>query len=94
MQVGNHQYSIHVVKYMPRKGTMGVTYYDKKHIAVATKCGVTQRKYSAAEFNDTFWHELTHAVLFEMGSPLHTDERFVTAFSSRLSHAINTAEFK
>lgn len=40
-----------------------------------------------------FWHELTHAILHDMGDPLWQDEGFVRAFSKRLDQAIKTARF-
>jgi len=42
---------------------------------------------------DTFWHELTHAILKDMGSKLEANEDFVCAFSSRLNKAILSARF-
>lgn len=93
MQVGDHKYGIHTRTYMPRKGAMGVTYYGNKCISVATHSNKSRTQFAPPDFNETFWHELTHAVLFEMGSPLYKDEKFVTNFSHILSKAINTAEF-
>lgn len=46
-----------------------------------------------SQMNETFWHELTHAVLYEMGNPLWSDEKFVTEFSKNLSEAIDSARF-
>lgn len=46
-----------------------------------------------AAVRTTFWHELTHAVLFEMGDKLATNEAFVTEFARLLSGAIETARF-
>lgn len=43
---------------------------------------------------ETFWHEVTHAILHDMDHPLWKDEKFVTAFSKRLSKAIDSARFK
>jgi hypothetical protein len=40
-----------------------------------------------------FWHEITHAILHDMGHPLWADEKFVSAFSKRLNQAIQTARF-
>jgi predicted SprT family Zn-dependent metalloprotease len=94
MQVGEHKYGIHTVKYMPRKGAMGVTYYGNKCISVATHSNKSRTQFAPPDFNETFWHELTHAVLFEMGSTLYKDEVFVTRFAEHLSRAIDTAEFK
>lgn len=49
--------------------------------------------YNADERANTFWHELTHAILYDMNSKLTHDEKFVTDFSNRLHQAISTAEF-
>ena len=43
---------------------------------------------------ETFWHEITHAILYDMGDPRWSDEKFVTAFSKRLNQVIQTARFK
>ena len=50
-------------------------------------------KYTADERSNTFWHELTHAILYDMGSELTRNEKFVTAFADRLDQAIKTAKF-
>jgi hypothetical protein len=42
--------------------------------------------------SETFWHEVTHAILYDMGDPRWNDEKFVTAFSKRLNQVINTAK--
>jgi len=49
--------------------------------------------YEADERANTFWHELTHAILYDMNSKLTHDEQFVTDFANRLHQAISTAEF-
>ena len=41
---------------------------------------------------ETFWHELTHAILFEMGNKLHRSEPFVAEFSKLLHQAIKSAK--
>ncbi len=51
-------------------------------------------KYSASERSNTFWHELTHAILHDMGHKLNYDEKFVNAFADRLDQAIKTARFQ
>jgi hypothetical protein len=50
-------------------------------------------KYSADERSNTFWHELTHAILYDMDCKLTHNEKFVTAFANRLDQAIKTAKF-
>jgi hypothetical protein len=49
--------------------------------------------YEAGERANTFWHELTHAILHDMDCRLTHDEKFVTAFADRLDQAIKTARF-
>jgi hypothetical protein len=49
--------------------------------------------YEADERSNTFWHELTHAILYDMDNKLTHDEKFVTAFADRLDQAIKTARF-
>lgn len=46
-----------------------------------------------AEERESFWHEVTHAVLHEMDSDLYENEKFVTKFSHLLSKAIDSARF-
>ena len=48
---------------------------------------------SASRINETFWHELTHAILHAMGNPIKPEERFVREFAKLLSQAIDTARF-
>jgi hypothetical protein len=50
-------------------------------------------KYTADERSNTFWHELTHAILHDMDCKLTYNEKFVTAFADRLDQAIKTAKF-
>jgi hypothetical protein len=65
---------------------MGRVNFNLGRIQVSTK-------YPAAEIRNTFWHEMTHAILDDMGHDLTHNERFVTAFANRLSDAIDSAKF-
>lgn len=50
---------------------------------------------SESKKKQTFWHELTHAILFQMSKfDLNDDESFVNTFSSFLSEAINSMEWQ
>jgi predicted SprT family Zn-dependent metalloprotease len=93
MQIGGHKYTIAHTKYMQGSGEMGRTYYNIKRVLLASHSNRTRKAFPAEALNETFWHELTHAILYEMGSPLHTDEKFVTSFSYYLSRAVDTARF-
>jgi len=65
--------------------------YGAKTISVAHY--LDNIKLSKHERSDTFWHELTHAILHDMDSRLVNDESFVTRFAYRLNNAINSAKF-
>lgn len=93
IKVGDRWYSVEIVETMQRRAEMGCVYYGAGEITVATKSNTTNKPYSKNEISDTFWHELTHAILYDMGSTLYKNEEFVTRFANRLSRAINTARF-
>lgn len=93
IKVGRQWYAIDRIKHMPIKGTMGRINYGTHTITLASHSGVTNVRYKAESVYDTFWHELTHAILKDMNSPLEKNERFVNAFSNRLTRAILSARF-
>ena len=52
---------------------------------------ISGNKVSESQKKQTFWHELTHAILFQISKfDLNDDESFVNTFSSFLSEAINS----
>jgi hypothetical protein len=93
LKVGDRWYSVEIVETMQRRAQMGCVYYGTGEIEVAIKSNTTNKPYTKAEVSDTFWHELTHAILYDMGSSLYKNEKFVTRFANRLAKAINTARF-
>jgi len=51
-------------------------------------------KQAATRQHNTLWHEITHAILYDMGeSKLNHNEKFVSGFADRLEQAIRTAKF-
>ncbi len=63
-------------------------------IRIAKRCSQCG-PFSEAEQEESFWHELTHAILHDMDEKkLNADEQFVIKFSRRLSEAIRSAKFK
>lgn len=93
IKVGKKKYSVHQVKHMDKRGIMGAVNYDAGCIFVATHSNVRGTRFKKEEVADTFWHELTHAILKDMGSKLESDEKFVSGFSDRLTKAILSARF-
>ena len=94
MRIGKKMYSVEIVESMICKGTMGRVNYSDKLIEVGSNCNITGHAYAACEVRDSFWHEVTHAILEDMGRhTLNRDETFVTEFANRLSKAIDSAKF-
>jgi hypothetical protein len=42
---------------------------------------------------NTFYHELVHNILFNMGDKLHNNEQFVSTFAGFLTEAMTTADY-
>ena len=82
--VGTRHYWIHQ---KPRKNGLHGRIY------LGTRAIVIHNNEDKAVDRNTFWHELTHAILFEMGHDLVRDEVFVTEFADKLSGAIDSAKF-
>ncbi len=88
--VGRTKYTIRVLG-RPKLPEFGYINYPSKQITL----------YKRSYFNNllpartryyTFWHELTHAILYDMGRADLNNEKFVTAFSKRLHQAITSAK--
>ena len=94
VRVGARQYSIEIVEAMLEKKRMGAINYPQQTIRLGLRSNTTNKKYPVSDVHETFWHELTHAILHDMGrDTLNKDERFVTEFSHRLHKAIKSARF-
>ena len=75
------------------RSLMGKLEVEKKLVTVATHNARTKRKYDKGEVGNSFLHELTHAILFDMDHKLATDECFVTNFADRLQEALATFKY-
>ena len=87
IKVGDKWYSVEIAEAMRRQAYIGeIDYNDQNIRIVASRYPLMQ---------ETFWHELTHAILESMGEhKLNNDEAFVEEFSKRLYQAIRSAKFK
>ena len=95
IRVGKKLYTIDIIETMLRSGDMARVHYDKQKIEIGKRSSLTGKKFSSDEMHDSFWHELVHAILFDMDEhTLNKNEEFVTAFANRLSDAITSARFK
>jgi hypothetical protein len=95
VRVGKHRYSVEVVEAMLRKYTRARVYYGTRRIELGRNSNVTGKRFSDTQMTDAFWHEVTHAILNDMGrDTLNRDEKFVTEFANRLTQVIKTAKFE
>lgn len=93
LKVGKRWYKVDVLDKMDTPGLMGSTNYKTAYIEIARRSAATNKRYKQEDVCDTFWHEITHAILKDMGSKLEANEEFVYSFSSRLNKAILSARF-
>lgn len=91
-KLSNQPYNVHFTQAMPGQGHMGEVDYTLRQITIAHNSNLTGRSFKSEEIDDTFWHEVTHAILRDMGHRLWSNERFVTRFARRLTEVVNTAK--
>lgn len=95
IRVGKKMYTIDILETMLQHGDMARVHYDKNRIEIGQRSNRTGRKFGRKQINDSFWHELVHAILYDMEAhTLNKNERFVTEFAKRLSKAIDSARFE
>jgi hypothetical protein len=93
LRIGEKKYSVEVVEAMLEKSWQGSVAYGPQRIKIARTSNVSGRPFADHEMQTTFWHEITHAILYDMDNSLYKNEKFVTEFSTRLAQAIKTARF-
>ena len=88
--VNRKKYFVHTGEPQRFKRANGYIEYTPGVIHIHTTA--CKRPVPSQKMQETFWHELTHAILYEMDHPLYRNEAFVTKFSILLNRAINTAK--
>ena len=93
--IGNTPHQIRTKKQVLVGNSLCKGSFDEETCTITIAQGNPKRGYiyEADERANTFWHEITHAILYDMNSKLTHDEQFVTDFSNRLHQAISTARF-
>ena len=77
------------------RAVVGNVHYDERRIQLGRTSNTTGRKFKPEEIADTFWHEMVHTILKDMGEHrLNSNEAFVTKFANRLTEAIQHAKFE
>ena len=94
MRIGSKQYSIEILETMKEKRVMGRISYTARTIKLGRRSNVTSRKFTNDEVQESFWHEVIHGILHDMGrDTLNRSEQFVNGFAHRLTKAIKSASF-
>lgn len=86
IKIGKSKYGVATVTTLPSR--MAEINYVTKTITLASRCGYTKIKYPIKERQTAFWHEVVHGILKDMRNPLEGSEKFVEAFSERLTDVI------
>jgi hypothetical protein len=88
IKIGNTSYKIAFVEKHPMPRSAASINYDLNEIIVATHNNQTGKPFSDKYVFDSYVHELTHAILREMGHQQYRDEGFVRPFASHLARAL------
>ena len=95
IKVGKKMYTVDILGTMLQSGDMARVHYDRQTIEIGKRSNKTGKKFSANDIHDSFWHELVHAILFDMDEyALNRNEKFVTEFATKLADAIKSARFE
>jgi hypothetical protein len=94
IKVGDKTYSVDIIQSMQHARVRGQIWYEAGRIQIGQTSKTTGRKYSDIQMSETFWHELVHAILYEMDNQLYSNEKFVHEFATHLAKAIQSAKFK
>jgi predicted SprT family Zn-dependent metalloprotease len=91
VKVGKRKYNIVQAPAQRYRYALGYIEYTPQiiHVHTVRKNG---NPISEDKQLEIFWHELTHAILYEMGNKLHRSEAFVTEFSKLLHQAIKSRQ--
>lgn len=91
-KVGEQEIEVHRVERCDNN-VVGTSFLAGGYIEIADKCNKCDNIPERMKTN-TFYHELTHSILDTMGeSELSANEKFVSAFSSFLTEAMEKAYF-
>lgn len=95
LRINGREFKVRQPSTLRRAGARGEINYGTAVIQVATHSNISGRKLSAAQRSETFWHEVTHGVLDDLGYHLlNRNEKFVKRFSQGLNNVIRSAKFK
>jgi hypothetical protein len=78
---------------MPSAIVVGNISFTNRIIKVAKRSGKPLRRRGLQARKTTFWHEVVHGILYDMGSRKNSDEIFVHGIATRLAQVVKSARF-
>ena len=91
MQIGKKKYTVVKQETVGNGFYRGVVDVKEKLIRLGAK-DCSGANFYIEERYETLFHEMTHAILYEMKHPLWRDEKFVQRFAKHLTDAIVSAK--
>ena len=84
LKIGKTTYNVSWPDTLEPPLTRGRIDYTGKTIKVALRAGQPRRVRAAKGREHTFWHEVVHGILYDMGSRKYRDEVFVDELAKRI----------
>lgn len=84
LKIGKTTYSVSWPDTLEPPLTRGRIDYTAKTIQVAQRAGQPRRRREVRGVQHTFWHEVVHGILYDMGSRKYRDEAFVDELAKRI----------
>jgi len=90
--VGPSRYEVRQVRTIDKPPSHGRLFVLEGRVDLASH-NVFDMRYLRTAREETFWHEVLHTCLLDMGKPLEKhDENFLDALAKRITQVCNTAE--
>jgi hypothetical protein len=84
LKIGKTQYDVSWPDTLEPPIVRGRIDYRAATIQIAKRAGSPRRARSPKGLNHTFWHEVVHGILYDMGSRKYRDEQFVDELAKRI----------
>jgi hypothetical protein len=87
--IGKTRYTVSSVDRYPGKARAGCIDYERLTIEIARHGGVSGRRYSRKEMANTFWHEIVHGILRDLGRHQdNSNEQLVDGIALRVADVV------
>jgi hypothetical protein len=93
IRIGKTCYKVECLDRMPSAVVVGRISYGTCTIKIADRSGSPIRRRSEKAKLATFWHEVVHGILYDMGSRKERDEAFVDGIAKRIVQVLSSAKF-